>query len=242
MAGRPAGPPARGRRLVLRRSGRAGPRRSGRGPPGPVRPGTLGQGPDGPGPGLRRDARASPGPGRPRAPGRGVPASQGDRRGRIDERLLFAATALAGRDGGAGGGVGGFRPWPGGAGVARRRRAGGPPAHPGRAERRPCGPRALNVLKAVRSYFLVTLMFRSATCPWSPWNMSGPSAISLPVSPPGVGPLHSTFSWITASLKVTLRNFAFETFFVPSNFGAWNSMTNFCHSPGFRVALVRGAA
>ena len=36
-------------------------------------------------------------------------------------------------------------------------------------------------------FFGVILMLRNATGPWSPWNISGPVAASLPVSPPGVG-------------------------------------------------------
>src|SRR5581483_11271890 len=89
----------------------------------------------------------------------------------------------------------------------------------------------------------VILMFRSATGPWSPWIISGPVAASLPVRPPGVTPwVISTFSWITWSLNVTLTNFALATFLSPWNFGAWKSMTYFCHSPGFLHAFTFGAA
>src|SRR5687768_3804963 len=63
-------------------------------------------------------------------------------------------------------------------------------------------------------------MFRYATGPWSPWNIRGPSGASLPVTPEGVGPFISTFSWITWPLRVTFRNFAFWTFRSPSKRGA----------------------
>jgi len=85
-------------------------------------------------------------------------------------------------------------------------------------------------------------MFRKATGPWSPWNMSGPVGTSLPVSPPGVTVLHSTFSWIVSPLNVTFTNLAFATFLPPSNLGAWKSMTNFCHTPGPLSANTFGAA
>src|SRR5438093_343658 len=85
-------------------------------------------------------------------------------------------------------------------------------------------------------------ILRKATGPWSPWNISGPVAASLPVMPEGVGPFISTFSWITWPLSVTLANLALAVFFSPSNLGALNSMTIFCHSPGALAAFVLGAA
>jgi len=63
-------------------------------------------------------------------------------------------------------------------------------------------------------------MFLNATGPWSPWNINGPTAASLPVTPLGVGPFVSTFSWMTCPLRATFFNSALDVFFSPSNFGA----------------------
>jgi hypothetical protein len=72
--------------------------------------------------------------------------------------------------------------------------------------------------------------------------MIGPVEASLPVTPPGVGPFISTFSWITWSLRVIFTNFALALFWSPLKRGAVYSITNFCHSPGAFDAFSFGAA
>src|SRR5678809_777507 len=87
----------------------------------------------------------------------------------------------------------------------------------------------------------VTLMFRNATGPWSPWKKIGPVGCSGVSRLTLVPCATSTFSCTNCPLRTTLTNFAFDIFFpVPSNLGARKSMSNCCHSPAFLQAFTLG--